>query len=102
MGLIITPLLLLLLWDEAENLIKNFRSKSTAMQEPLHVEDVNTPMLDMHHLMQEQMDDETSPRVYPYSVVDGGVHSVQELRSAIGRIRLSPDIIRISNWTEQE
>jgi len=85
MGLIITPLLLLLLWNEAENLIKNFRSKSTAMQELLHVEDVNTPMLDMHHLMQEQMDDETSPRVYPYSVVNGGVHSVQELRSAIGR-----------------
>ncbi len=84
-GLIIAPLLLLFLWDEAENLIENFRSKNTATQEPLHVEDVNTPMFDMHHLMQEQMDGESSRRVYPYSVVDGGVHSVQELRSAIGR-----------------
>jgi hypothetical protein len=71
--------------DEAENLIENFRSKNIAAQEPLHVEDVNTPMVDMHHLMQEQMDGESSRRVYPYSVVDGGVHSVQELRSAIGR-----------------
>jgi hypothetical protein len=84
-GLIITPLLLLFLWDEAENLIENFRSKNTALQEPLHVEDVNTPTFNMHHLVQEQMDGETSRRVYPYSVVDGGVHSVQELRSAIGR-----------------
>jgi hypothetical protein len=84
-GLIIAPLLLLFLWDEAENLIENFRSNNTPAQEPLHVEDVNTPMFDMHHLMQEQMDGESSRRVYPYSVVDGGVHSVQELRSAIGR-----------------
>ena len=84
-GLIIAPLLLLFLWNEGENLIENFRSKNIAAQEPLHVEDVNTPMFDMHHLMQEQMGGESSRRVYPYSVVDGGVHSVQELRSAIGR-----------------
>ena len=84
-GLVIVPLLLLLLWDEAENLIENFRSKNTPTQEPLHVEDVNTPMFNMDHLMQEQKDGESSPRVYPYSVVDGGAHSVQELRSAIGR-----------------
>jgi len=84
-GLIVAPLLLLFLWDEAENLIENFQPKNNAAQEPLHVQDVNTPMFDMHHLMQEQMDDESPRRVYPYSVVDGGVHSVQELRSAIGR-----------------
>jgi hypothetical protein len=84
-GLIIAPLLLLLLWDEAEYLIENFRSKNTASQEPSRVEDVNTPMLNMDHLMQEQKDGESSRRVYPYSVVDGGVHSVEELRSAIGR-----------------
>jgi hypothetical protein len=84
-GLIIAPLLLLLLWDEAENLFENFRSHNTATQDPLHVEDANPPMFNMHHLMQEQKDGESSPRVYPYSVVDGGVHSVQELRSAIRR-----------------
>jgi hypothetical protein len=84
-GLIIAPLLLLFLWDEAGKLIENFQSKNTPKQEPSHVGDVNTTMFDMHHLMQEQPDGESSPRVYPYSVVDGGVHSVQELRSAIGR-----------------
>jgi hypothetical protein len=84
-GLIIAPLLLLLLWDDAENLIKNSQPKNTATQEPLHVEDVNTPMFNMHHLMENQKDGESSPRVYPYSVVDGGVHSVEELRSAISR-----------------
>jgi|GEM_PF-4990740 len=93
MGLIITPFLVLLLWDEMENLIENFQSKKkvskqainlTAMQEPLYVEDVNRPESNMHHL-KKQKDGEFWPRVYPYSVVDGGVHSVQELRSAIWR-----------------
>lgn len=84
-GLIIVPLFLLLLSNDAGNLIENFRSKTTATQEPLHVEDANLPMLNMDHLMQEQQEGESSPRVYPYSVVDGGVHSVQELRSAMGR-----------------
>jgi PEP-CTERM motif len=82
-GLIIAPLLLILLWDDAENLIKNSQPKNTATQEPLHVEDVNTPMFNRHHLMENQKDGKSSLRVYPYSVVDGGVHSVQELRSAI-------------------
>jgi hypothetical protein len=85
MGLIITPLLLLLLWEEVENLIGNFQPKSTTMQEPLYVEDLNRPMSNMHPLIKEQKDGESSPRVYPYSVVDGGVHSVQELQSAIWR-----------------
>jgi len=93
MGLIITPFLVLLLWGEVENLIENFQSKKkvskqvinlTAMQEPLYVEDVNRPKSNMHHL-KEQKDGEFWPRVYPYSVVDGGAHSVQELRSAIWR-----------------
>jgi hypothetical protein len=84
-GLIIAPLLLLLLWDEVENLVAKFQSENTATQEPLHVEDVNTPMFNMHRLLEEQSDEESPPRVYPYSVVEGGVRSVQELRSAIGR-----------------
>jgi len=84
-GLIIAPLLLLLLWDEAENLIENFQSKKTVAKEPMRVEDINAPMFNMHHLMEGQKDAEPSSRVYPYSVVDGGAHSVQELRSAIGR-----------------
>jgi hypothetical protein len=85
MGLIITPLLLLLLWEDVENLIRNFQPKSTATQEPLYVEDLNRPMSDMHPLIKEQKDGEVLRRIYPYSVVDGGVHSVQELRSAMWR-----------------
>jgi hypothetical protein len=84
-GLIITPFLLLLLWEEVENLIENFQSKNTATQEPLYVEDVSRPMYNMLPFIQEQDDGESSPRIYPYSVVTGGVHSVQELRSAIRR-----------------
>ena len=94
MGLIITPFLVLLLWDEVENLVENFQSKKkvakqvinlTATQEPLYVEDVNRLKYNMHHLIKKQKDDEFGRQVYPYSVVDGGVHSVQELRSAIWR-----------------
>ncbi len=80
--------------DEVENLIENFQFKKklseqeinlTATQEHLYGEDVNGPMHYMHHYGNDQKDGEFRPRVYPYSVVDGGVHSVQELRSAIGR-----------------
>ncbi len=94
MGLIITSFLVLLLWNEVENSIENFRSKKevadqminlTATQELLYVEDVNRPMDDMHHRKKEQKDGEVLRRVYPYSVVDGGVHSVQDLRLAVGR-----------------
>ena len=94
MGLIITPFLVLLLWEDVENLIENFQSKKkvakqvinlTATQEPLYVEDVNRPMYNMHHLIKKQKDGEFRRQVYPYSVVDGGVDSVQELRSAIWR-----------------
>jgi len=84
-GLIITPFLLLLLWDDVENLIENFQSKKTATQEPLYVEDVYRPTYNMHPFIKEQEDGESSPRIYPYSVVNGGVHSVQELGSAIRR-----------------
>src|SRR4030042_2271209 len=94
MGLIITPFLVLLLWDEVENRIENFQSKKkeskqvinlTATQEPLYVEDVNRLKHNMHHLIKKQKDGEFRRQVYPCSVVDGGVHSVQELRSAIWR-----------------
>jgi hypothetical protein len=94
MGLIITPFLVLLLWDDAENLIENFRFKEkgakqginvTPTQDPLYVEDVNGPMVNMDHLTKKQKDGDFRRQVYPYSVVDGGVHSVQELRSAIWR-----------------
>ncbi len=81
-GLVLTPLLLLLLRDEAKNLIKNLR---TSTQEPLHVEDANAPVLNFHHPVEEQKDGQIRHRVYPYSVVDGGVHSVKELQSAIWR-----------------
>lgn len=81
-GLILTPFLLLLLGDEAKDLIKNLRIST---QEPLHVEDANAPVFNLHHLLEEQKDGQLRPRVYPYSVVDGGVHSVQELQSAVAR-----------------
>ena len=84
-GLIIAPFLVFFLWDDVKSLIENFQSKNTATQEPLHAEDVNRPIYNIHHLLKEENDGEVLPRVYPYSVVRGGVHSVQELRSAIGR-----------------
>ena len=93
-GLIITPLLVLVLWDEVENLIENFKSKEepteqviklAATQEPLYVEDINNSMYNIRHLVKEQKDGVFWRRVYPFSVVDGGVYSVQELRSAIWR-----------------
>jgi hypothetical protein len=90
MGLIVIPFLVLLLWDNVENLIENFQSKKkvinlTATQEPLYVEDINRPMDNMHPLINKQKDGQFRRQVYPYSVVDGGVHSVQELRLAIWR-----------------
>jgi len=94
MGLIITPFLVLFLWDDLENVIENFQSKKkglkqvfhlTATQEPLYVEDIDRPTYKMHHLIKRHKDSEFWPRIYPYSVVDGGVHSVEELRSAIWR-----------------
>jgi hypothetical protein len=89
-GLIITPLLLLLLWDEVENLVQNFQSAKQVInladtQEPLSAENVNRPTFNMHHVTKELEDNQSWRRVYPYSVVDGGVHSIQELRSAIWR-----------------
>jgi hypothetical protein len=91
LGLILTCFLVLLLWEEVGNRIENFRSKKevadpvinlTATQESLYVGDVNGPTDDMHR---GKKDGEVLRRVYPYSVVQGGVHSIQELRSAIGR-----------------
>ena len=90
----ITLFLSLLLRDEVRDLIKNSQYKKkvmkqvidlTATQEPLHVEDGNGPILNVHPLIKEQKDGQLWPRVYPYSVVEGGVHSVQELQSAISR-----------------
>jgi hypothetical protein len=94
MGLIITPFLVLLLWDEMANLIENFQSKKkvakqminlAATQEPLYVEDVNRQTYKMGPLIKGQKEGEFSHRVYPYSVVNGGVYSVQELQLAIWR-----------------
>ncbi len=89
MGLIITPFLVFVLWDEGENLIGNFQSKKkvadpminlTVAQEPFYLEDVDRPTDNMDRPIKKQKEE-----VYPYSVVDGRVHSVQELRSAISR-----------------
>jgi len=84
-GLIITPFLVFVLWNDVKSLIENFQSKNTATQEPLYTENVNRPIYNMHRLLKKENDGEVSPRVYPYSVVRGGIHGVQELRSAIGR-----------------
>ncbi len=94
MGLIITPLVVLLLWDEMPNLIENFQTKKEVAKqmidladtrEPLYVEDVNGPTWNKERFTTGQKEGEFSHRVYPYSVVNGGVHSVQELQSAIWR-----------------
>lgn len=93
-GLIITPFLILLLWDGMGNVISNFQSQRnrsnqmtnfTAMEEPFYPEGVNRSTYNMHHLINRHKNGEFWPRIFPYSVVDGGVHSVQELRSAIWR-----------------
>ncbi len=90
-GLILTCFFVLLLWDQVGNIIEDFRSKKevtdpaidlTATQEPWYAGDVHGPTDDVHH---DKKDGEVLRRVYPYSVVDGGVHSVQALRLAIGR-----------------
>ncbi len=91
MGLLTISFFVFLLWDQVGNRIENFRSGKdvadpvidfTVTQEPWYVGDVNGPTDDTHT---GKKDGEALRRVYPYSVVDGGVHSVQELRSAIGR-----------------
>jgi len=81
-GLILTPFLLLLLRDGVKDLIENLQ---TPTREPLHVEDANEPIFNLHHLVEEQKNGQFRHRVYPYSVVDGGVHSVRELQSAVWR-----------------
>lgn len=91
--LIATFCFVLPLWDEAENLIGKFQSQKgvlkqairlTGIREPLSIEEANRPpKYNLHHLTKKQKDGEFWPRVFPYSVVEGGVHSVQELRSVI-------------------
>ncbi len=90
-GLIVISLSAALLWDQAGNRTENFRSDQkaadpiidfAAAQKPWDASNADGPTDDMH---QDKKDGEASRRVYPYSVVQGGVHSVQELRSAIGR-----------------
>jgi hypothetical protein len=69
MGLIVTPFLVLLLWDEVGNFIANSQSESKVAS--------------MARLTEEEKDGEIWPLVYHYSPVNGGGPSVQELRSAI-------------------
>ena len=94
MGLIIALFLVLSLSDEVENFVGNFRSEvkvpeqaidPPATQDPEYFEDFNRSIYNTHSLTEEKKGDDSSRRVYPYSVVNGGVRSVQELRSAIWR-----------------
>ena len=94
MGLLTTALSLPFLWDDLKNLSEKYSSKTKAAdqgidlprtQEPFSVEDVNRPTHDRQRSIMEQREGGIRPRIYPYSVVDGGVHSVQELRNAIWR-----------------
>jgi len=94
MGMIIAPFLVLFLSDEVENFVGNFRSEikvaeqamdPPATQDPEYFEDFNRSIYNTHSLTEEKKAGEPSRRVYPYSVVNGGVRSVQELRSAIWR-----------------
>jgi hypothetical protein len=80
-----TPFLPLLLSDEVGDLIKSLLTAPAATQEPLYVEDANRSMSYFHQAIKEQKAGQVVHRVYPYSVVDGGVHSVQELQTAIWR-----------------
>jgi len=82
MGLIIIPLLAFFLWEEAEKRERKEQPSPEVTEEPWSVVDLNGPMDDMPPLTKEP---EVQRRVYPYSVVNGGVHSVEELRSAMER-----------------
>jgi hypothetical protein len=91
--LILAPFLVPLLWDGVENLVENLQSrKEVPMQviAPAAIQDGN-PSYGAEARGPEdpqtrkQTDEESRPRIYPYSVVNGGAHSVQELRSAMGR-----------------
>ncbi len=92
MGLVLLSLSLaaLLLWSEAVNVIDSLRFgkesaepavNPAAMQAPWTVWEVSDPADDLPPVKENG----EVRRVYPYSVVRGGVHSVQELRSAIRR-----------------
>ena len=91
MGLIVIPFLVLLLWDNVENLIENFQSKKkvinlTATQEPLYVEDINRSKYNMHDLIKKAK--EWRIEASGLSLLGGGrrgVHRVSEFRSAIWR-----------------
>ncbi len=89
-----TPLLLFLLRDEVKNLSDKFLSEKkpeeqatdlVAAQRPFLFDDVHRSTDNLHHSASEQSGDGRRPPVYPYSVVDGGVSSVQDLRSAMWR-----------------
>ncbi len=75
-GLIITFFLTLLVWGKVKDLIDDLQPKGRVMEQVIGLAN------SQEHLYVE---DANRPRVYPYSVVDGGVHSVQELRSAVCR-----------------
>jgi hypothetical protein len=94
MGLIITPLCLLLLWYEADSLIEKFQSQKRMAREAVHLtfnpdslngHNGDGPKYTVYDLIEKKRDEESRPPVYPYSVVDGGVHSIPELRTAILR-----------------
>ena len=94
MGLMTAALSLPFLWDDLKNLSEKYSSKKKAAdqgidlsltQDPFSVEDVSRPTHDRQRSITKQRDGGIRPRIYPYSVVDGGVHSVQELRNAIWR-----------------
>ncbi len=93
-ALIMTPLLLFLLRDEVRNLPKKFLPEKkpekqaidlTAPQRSFSFEDIHRPTDNLDHSAAGQSDGRRGPPVYPYSVVDGGVSSVQDLRSAMWR-----------------
>lgn len=78
-ALVFIPLLLLLWSLHVGDFIKKFRNST---EEPLQIEGSNRPTLNPP-VIEEHRDRPSRPFVYPYSVVNGGVHSISQLQFAI-------------------
>jgi len=89
-GLIISPFLIIFLWGGVENFTRIFHSEEQVInlltpELPFYVGEGNRSNFESPHFGEKQKNEYSRPQIYPYSVVKGGVHSIQELRSAIWR-----------------
>lgn len=94
MALLVSSCLVLLLWDEGKDFLDQLRMKKialkqtgqdTVLDELVGFDDSGQNLNLEPPPFQRPADPGPWPRVYPFSVVDGGVHSVEQLKSAMER-----------------